>query len=117
MFSFPQIERSQINLKLWKLQLIYASSKPLSDCSTLDWFTWFTCFHYCQIMEPNKILVMMIFGAIGMGYIVYGKNHSHGIALLAGIGLCVYPYFVTGMGLLLLIGAVLTVGPFLLKPN
>ena len=57
----------------------------------------------------------MVFGSIGMGYFVYGKKQARAIALLSGIGLCVFPYFVSNVYLMVLIGIALMAFPFLLQ--
>lgn len=57
----------------------------------------------------------IIFGAIGAGYFVYGKNQGRYLILLLGIVLCVFPYFVTGLVPTLLIGVVLTLLPLFVK--
>jgi len=57
----------------------------------------------------------LLIGSIGMGYVVYGRKQRRGIALLAGIGLCVFPYFVSNVILMLLIAVVLMALPYFLK--
>ena len=57
----------------------------------------------------------MLFGAIGMGYLVYAKAQRSGRALLAGVALCAFPYFVSNVWLMFLIGAAITVLPYLLR--
>jgi hypothetical protein len=54
----------------------------------------------------------MLFGAIGMGYFVYGKRQSALLPLCCGIGLMVFPYFVTGTLWMLLVGAALMAAPW-----
>lgn len=54
----------------------------------------------------------MLFGAIGVGYFIYGKRQSALLPLLCGFGLMVFPYFVTGTLWMLLIGAVLMALPW-----
>lgn len=39
----------------------------------------------------------MIFGSIGMGYLIYGKKQRHLVALMSGVALCVFPYFVADL--------------------
>jgi membrane protein implicated in regulation of membrane protease activity len=56
-----------------------------------------------------------MFGSIGMGYIVYGRKQHKGIALLSGIVLCVFPYFVPNVFLLIIIGIVLMAFPFFFR--
>ncbi len=50
-----------------------------------------------------------------MGYIVYGKNQHRAVPLIAGILLCVYPYFVSGIMPLMLVGALLAASPIFVK--
>ncbi len=53
----------------------------------------------------------VLLGAIGVGYIVYGRRQMHGMALISGILLCIFPYFVPSIWLTLLIAAVLMALP------
>jgi hypothetical protein len=57
----------------------------------------------------------MLFGAIGMGYCVYGKRQSAPIPLLCGIGLIVFPWFVSNAWVMALVGAALSALPWLLR--
>ena len=67
-------------------------------------------------MNPStKIVLGMIFGSIGMGYIVYGKKQQRGIAFLSGVVLVAYPYFVPNVVLVILIGIVFMALPFVIK--
>jgi len=38
-------------------------------------------------MDTTLIFTRLIFGSIGMGYVVYGRKQANMIALLAGVGL------------------------------
>jgi hypothetical protein len=62
-------------------------------------------------MDSWHILLSVILGAIGLGYIVYGRKQMHGMALVSGILLCLFPYFVSSIWLILLIAALLMVLP------
>ncbi len=57
----------------------------------------------------------IIFGAIGAGYFVYGKNQGNVIMLILGTLLCVYPFFVSSAMWTLLIGLALTLAPLVLN--
>ena len=57
----------------------------------------------------------VLFGAIGAGYLVYGKKQRHPIALLSGIALCAFPYFVSNVLLSLCLGAIFMALPFVIK--
>jgi hypothetical protein len=67
--------------------------------------------------DPDSLLWGMIFGAIGMGYIVYGKNQRRILIILDGIALCVFPYFVSGVLAMCVVGAALTLLPMFLKSD
>ena len=56
-----------------------------------------------------------LFGAIGAGYIVYGRKQRRGIALLVGVVLCAFPYFFDNGYLIVGIGIVLMAVPFFVR--
>jgi hypothetical protein len=60
----------------------------------------------------NGLIVGVIAGAFGVGYFIYGKKQTKVSAMLAGVGLCVYPYFTDDLLLLILIGGILLAVPF-----
>ena len=62
--------------------------------------------------EPAQILACVIFGAIGTGAFFYGKKQASWPTMLIGIGLMLYPYFVTGTWALYGIGIFLTAALF-----
>jgi hypothetical protein len=66
-------------------------------------------------MEPATIFAAIIFGSIGMAYIVYGKKQRRGMVLLSGVTLCAYPYFLSNIIAIVIIGLVLMAVPFFIK--
>ena len=67
-------------------------------------------------MDGSAALMWSVaFGAFGMGYFVYGKKQQRYVALLSGIALCIYPYFVANLYLLIAIGVALMALPFLIR--
>ena len=62
-------------------------------------------------MDSWNIFLSVILGAVGLGYIVYGRRQMRGMALVSGILLCVFPYFVSSVWLMLLIAALLMALP------
>jgi hypothetical protein len=62
-------------------------------------------------MNSWSIVLGVLLGAIGVGYIVYGRRQMHGMALISGILLSIFPYFVPSIWLTLLIAAVLMALP------
>jgi len=65
--------------------------------------------------SPGTLIVGLIAGIFGMAYLVYGKRQQRPIFLLAGLGLCLYPYLVNGVPLELLVGALLGAAPFVIR--
>lgn len=57
----------------------------------------------------------LLFGAIGLGFFVYGKRQKAVVPLVCGLTLMVFPYFVTNTILLVAIGIALTVLPYFIR--
>jgi len=57
----------------------------------------------------------VIFGAIGLGFFVYGKKQKAIIPFLSGTGLMVFPYFISNAVILVIAGIILTALPFVIK--
>jgi len=54
----------------------------------------------------------IVFGAIGIGYFSFGKKRDKNIFLLSGVALMVFPYFVEGLTLNIVVGVALVILPF-----
>lgn len=67
------------------------------------------------MFNSTSILIGVLFGSVGMGYLVYGKKQRKGIPLLSGIALCIFPYFVTNIFIAFILGIVLMVLPFFIR--
>lgn len=65
--------------------------------------------------SPATLLWSMLFGAIGVGYFIYGKKQSMIVPLVCGIALIAYPWFVSGAWLTLVIGLVLMAVPYFVR--
>ncbi len=63
----------------------------------------------------SSLMLGVLFGSIGMGYFIYGKKQGAIVPLISGIGLMVYPYFVTNLYLFLLAGCALMVLPYFVR--
>jgi len=61
----------------------------------------------------NSLVVSILAGAIGAGYFIYGKRQTKFVPMVAGVLLCVYPYFVDDLLWLIVVGVVLVAAPFL----
>lgn len=57
----------------------------------------------------------IIFGSIGLGFFVYGKKQKAFIPVLSGIGLMVFPYFVSNIYIMVLSGIVLVALPYFIR--
>jgi hypothetical protein len=57
----------------------------------------------------------LIFGAIGIGYFTYGRRQGNKVALLAGLGLMIYPYFVSTTTGMVIVGCLLLALPYFVK--
>jgi len=66
-------------------------------------------------MDTKVLYSGLIFGSIGMGYLVYGKKQGKVIPLVCGLALCGIPYVVSNMFLLTAIGILLLALPFIIK--
>jgi hypothetical protein len=64
---------------------------------------------------PSQLFIGLIAGAIGVAYFVYGKKEGRFAPMISGIALCVYPYLVSSVLWLCVIGIVLIAAPFLLE--
>ena len=64
-------------------------------------------------MGPTALFIDLIAGALGVGYWIYGKKESRMAPMLAGAALCVVPYFVGNVWMLLLVCVGLLAAPFL----
>ncbi|HEX5961683.1 MAG TPA: hypothetical protein VFY97_10625 [Rhodanobacteraceae bacterium] len=65
--------------------------------------------------SPATLLWGMLFGAIGVGYFIYGKRQSMIVPLLCGIGLVASPWFVASVPWLIVIGIVLMAVPYFVR--
>ena len=57
----------------------------------------------------------MLFGAIGFGFFLYGKKQKAVVPLITGIALCVVPYFIANVYILVGVGLVLMAAPYFVR--
>ncbi|MCD6585907.1 MAG: hypothetical protein J7K96_09120 [Desulfobacteraceae bacterium] len=65
--------------------------------------------------NPSILMWGIIFGSIGLGFFVYGKKQKAVIPFITGIGLMVFPYFISNIYILVLSGIVLIAIPYFIK--
>ena len=66
-------------------------------------------------MSASTLFWGILFGAIGLGFFVYGKKQQAIVPLACGLALMVFPYFVSGTWLLIATGAALTAIPYFVR--
>ena len=66
-------------------------------------------------MDENGLIWGVVFGAIGLGYLQYGKLSKRIMPYVSGIGLMVFTYFVEGNLLTVVIGLALAALPFAIR--
>jgi hypothetical protein len=57
----------------------------------------------------------LLFGSIGLGFFVYGRKQKTVVPLVCGIGLMVFPYFLTNTILLVAVGIALIAIPYFVR--
>jgi hypothetical protein len=65
-------------------------------------------------MTGASLMIGIVAGALGFGYFIYGKRQAKFVPLIAGMLLCVYPYFMSSVPWMLAVGALLAAAPFLI---
>jgi chromate transport protein ChrA len=66
-------------------------------------------------MNTTSLVFGVLYGSIGFGYLIYGRRQRKGIALLSAVALCAFPYFISNIVLLILIGLVFIALPFYIR--
>ena len=62
----------------------------------------------------SVLLVGMLAGVFGVAYFVYGKRQTKLTPMIAGVLLCIYPYFIESVLWLVVVGLVLLAAPFVI---
>ena len=60
----------------------------------------------------GTLFVAVIAGALGAGYLIYGRRQAKYVASFSGLMLLVYPMFVSSLLWSLVIGAALAIAPW-----
>jgi len=62
-----------------------------------------------------ELLWGVLFGSVGLGYFIYGKKQRMIVPLLCGLALMVYPYFMTNLILMVVVGFILVATPYFVR--
>jgi hypothetical protein len=68
-----------------------------------------------MMSSTATILWAVLFGAIGLGFFTYGKKQRKVVPLFCGVGLFVFPYFISSAYILVLIGICLVILPYFVR--
>ncbi len=67
-------------------------------------------------METQAELIWaVLFGAMGMGYFIYGRRQRAPVPFLCGICLFIFPYFTPNVYVLVIIGVLIMSLPYFIK--
>jgi len=66
-------------------------------------------------MDTSSLLWGLLFGSIGLGFLIYGRKQRAVIPLVCGLALMIFPYFVSNTILLIAIGIALIVIPYFVR--
>jgi hypothetical protein len=62
----------------------------------------------------SVLLIGMLAGVFGVAYFVYGKRQTKLTPMIAGVLLCIYPYFFDSVLWLSIVGVLLLAAPFVI---
>ena len=66
-------------------------------------------------MNTSTLIWGVLFGSIGLGFLVYGKKQKAPIPLLSGMGLIVLPYIIANQIVLVIVSLILIFLPFFVR--
>lgn len=66
-------------------------------------------------MNEWWLLWGLLFGAVGLGFFVYGKRQRAVVPLVCGLALMIFPYFVANTILLVVVGVALIAAPYFVR--
>ena len=67
-------------------------------------------------MDDSSLLLWgLIFGAVGFAFFSYGRKQKSGVPLATGIALMVFPYFVSDVTVLVIVGCALIALPYFFR--
>jgi hypothetical protein len=56
---------------------------------------------------PGMLALNLLLGVFGLAYFVYGKKNGAIVPLVGGVDLMIFPYFISGLFPLILVGLIL----------
>jgi len=66
-------------------------------------------------VDTSSLLWGLLFGSIGLGFLIYGRKQRAVVPLVSGLALMIFPYFVSNIFLLVTTGIVLIAIPYFIR--
>lgn len=66
-------------------------------------------------MTATYLMLSMLFGTFGVGFVMYAKNAGKLVPGLVGGALMIVPYFISNIALMLIVCGILTLMPFVFR--
>jgi predicted membrane protein len=66
-------------------------------------------------LDTSSLLWGLLFGSIGLGFLIYGRKQRAVVPLVCGLALMIFPYLVSNTILLITIGVVLIALPYFFR--
>jgi hypothetical protein len=66
-------------------------------------------------MNTSSLVWGLLFGSIGIGFLVYGRRQGAVVPLVCGVALIIFPYFVSSAIPLVAIGVALVALPYFVR--
>jgi len=66
-------------------------------------------------MDTSSLLWGLLFGSVGLGFLIYGRKQRAVVPLVCGLALMIFPYLVSNTILLIAIGIALIVIPYFVR--
>jgi hypothetical protein len=67
------------------------------------------------VLTTSSLLWGVLFGSIGLGFLIYGRKQRAVVPLVCGLALMIFPYFIANSIALVVIGAVLIAIPYFFR--
>jgi hypothetical protein len=65
--------------------------------------------------DTSSLLWGLLFGSVGLGFAIYGKQQKQIVPFASGVALMILPYFVSSNLLLVALGIALVALPYFLR--
>jgi len=66
-------------------------------------------------MDFGTLTASLLFGSVGFGFLLYGKNAGQIAPIGVGLALMVCPYFIPNLAVLIIVCCILSAVPFFIR--